>query len=303
MSDYLIIDAHVHTYPSPEIGLQAKQGHTHSSHCGTIEELVGIMEKGKIWRAVMANMTPVADMRDAALAMLPETLSAEQRRQAEREIEQNMIARLQRRNLWTCNMAQQNPCLVALIGLDPIMNPNLMGREIVDKVENQGAMGIKVQNAVQRFYPHDRRMWLAYETTAELGLPFLFHSGGVEPLAQFAEPRLFAEVAASFPGLTMVLAHLGMFYWKQAVELAKNYPNVNFDCSAAIGITEEEGGLSDEALTAMIREIGIDRVMFGSDYHWFDPISGIQRLLRLKLSDEERRLILGENARRVYKLS
>jgi len=42
--------------------------------------------------------------------------------------------------------------------------------------------------------------------------------------------------------------------------------------------------------------------MFSSDYHWFDPISGIQRLLRLKLSDEERRLILGENARRVYKL-
>ncbi len=48
MTDYLIIDAHVHTYPAPEIGLQAKQGDTRSDYCGTIDELLPVMEKGLI---------------------------------------------------------------------------------------------------------------------------------------------------------------------------------------------------------------------------------------------------------------
>ncbi len=74
MADYLIIDAHLHTYPTPEIGLQAKQADTPSNLCGTIDELLPIMDKGQISRAVMVNMTPVADMKDAALARLPETL-------------------------------------------------------------------------------------------------------------------------------------------------------------------------------------------------------------------------------------
>lgn len=303
MANYLIIDAHVHTYPSPEIGLQAKQGDTHSDHCGTIDELLPIMDKGDISKAVMVNMTPVADMRDAALANLPETLSEEQRQEAEREIDQRLIGRLERRNRWTCEVAKENPRLIPFIGLDPVMSPELMTEEILDKAQNHGAKGIKLQSAAQRFYPYDRRLWLAYETAAQLGLPVLFHSGGIEPLAQFALPKHFEEVASSFPQLTIVLAHLGWGYREQCISLAKSCPNVSFDCSGIIGMTEVEGGLSDEDLASMIREIGPQRVMFGSDYHWFDPIQSIERLLRLNLTEEEKRLILGQNALRIYKIA
>ena len=302
MSDYLIIDAHIHTYQSPEIGLQAKEGDTHTDYCGTIEELLTIMEKAGISKAVMVNMTPVVDMRDAALSKLPEALSEEQRREAEREIDLRMIQRLERRNLWTCEVARENPCLVPFIGFDPIMSPELMRKEILDKVKNHGAKGIKFQGAVQRFYPYDRRLWPAYETAAELGLPVLFHSGGEEPQAQFALPKHFEEVASRFPQLTVVLAHLGWGFYPQSISLAESCPNVKFDCSAAIGVTEDEGGLSDEDLLSMIRKIGVQRVMFGSDYPWFDPIQGVQRLLKLDLTEEERRLIFSENAIRIYEI-
>ena len=40
MSEYLIIDAHVHTYQTREIGLQAKQGSTTTDYAGTIDELL-----------------------------------------------------------------------------------------------------------------------------------------------------------------------------------------------------------------------------------------------------------------------
>lgn len=303
MTDYLIIDAHIHTYPTPEIGRQAKEGDTHSDYCGTIDELLPIMDKGQISKAVMVNMTPVADMKDAALAKLPETLSEEERQQAEKEVDLRLIGRLERRNLWTCQMAKENPRLIPFIGLDPIMSPKLMRSEILDKVKNHGAKGIKIQSAAQRFYPYDPRLWLAYETAAELGLPVVFHSGGVGSLSKFALPQLFAQVASAFPRLTIVLAHLGLGYWDQTIALAKSCPSVNFDCSAAIGITQAEGGLSDDDLVSMIREIGVERVMFGSDYHWFDPIQSVEHLLRLDFRRKEKRLILSENVARIYKIS
>ncbi|MFQ5924585.1 MAG: amidohydrolase family protein, partial [Dehalococcoidia bacterium] len=297
-----IIDAHIHTYQSPEIGLQAKEGDTHTDYCGTIDELLNIMEKSGISKAVMMNMTPVAGMRDLALSQLPEALSEEQRREAETEIDLRMIQRLERRNLWTCEVARENPCLVPFIGLDPIMSPELMRKEILDKVRNQGAKGIKFQGAVQRFYPYDRRLWPAYETAAELGLPVLFHSGGMGPEAQFALPQHFEEVVSRFPQLTVVLAHLGWGFWQQSISLVQSCPNVNFDCCAVIAVTEDEGGLSDKDLLSMIREIGAQRVLFGSDYPWFDPVQGVQRLSRLDLTEEEKRLIFSENAIRIYEI-
>ncbi len=87
MADYLTIDAHVHTYQTREIGLQAKQGSNITDYAGTIDELLPIMEKAGISRAVMVNMLPLADMRDAAIATLPGGLSPSERESAIKEID------------------------------------------------------------------------------------------------------------------------------------------------------------------------------------------------------------------------
>jgi predicted TIM-barrel fold metal-dependent hydrolase len=42
--------------------------------------------------------------------------------------------------------------------------------------------------------------------------------------------------------------------------------------------------------------------MFGSDFPWFDPALAIERLLRLDFTQPEKRQLLAENARRIYKL-
>ena len=39
MPDYPIIDAHIHTFPRPEIGWQAQSGAGRSGHAGTVEEI------------------------------------------------------------------------------------------------------------------------------------------------------------------------------------------------------------------------------------------------------------------------
>jgi predicted TIM-barrel fold metal-dependent hydrolase len=300
MTDYKIIDAHVHTYQTREIGLQAKQGSTATDYAGTIEELLPLMEKAGISTSVMVNMLPLADMRDSAVERLPADLAGPERRWALTEIDDKMLSRLERRNQWTCLVGHEHPSLVPFINLDPLMDEGPMLSEIEAKVNNQKAKGIKLHPAVQRFYPNDRRMWPAYRAASELQLPVVFHGGGFASGVDFARPKHFAEVLGAFPSLTVVMAHIGMGFVEEAVSLAKTSPNLQFDCSAIISATTE--GHSDADLTGLIKEIGTERVMFGSDFPWFDPAEAAGRIVRMDFSETEKRQLLSENAVRILGL-
>ncbi len=302
MVEYLIIDAHVHTYQTREIGLQAKQGSNITDYAGTPEELLPIMKQAEVWHAVMVNMLPFAEMREAALAKLSAGLSDTERQEAIKEIDIRMLGRLERRNAYTCNLAKEHPSLIPFINLDPLMEEDAMITEILDKVNNHGAKGIKLHPSSQRFFPNNRRLWPAYRTAQQLRLPVIFHAGTFATTIQYAQPKNFFEVLQSFPDLTLVMAHLGQGFLNEAISLANTYPNLQFDCSAIIsGVAAES--VSDTDLTAVMKEIGVERIMFGSDFPWFDPLESIERLLRLDFSEREKQQLLSENAIRIYKLS
>jgi predicted TIM-barrel fold metal-dependent hydrolase len=292
--DFPIIDAHLHTYPTPEIGLQATQGQGHSGCNGTVEELLELMRRGNIEKAVMVNMTPVADMRDAALA----------RGRSEEEAQTLVIERLQRRNTWTCQVAREHPELVAFISLDPSMGDEDAAQEVRRTVD-LGARGVKLHPAAQRYYPSDRRLWSAYEEAQTRGLPVISHSGaaaegGIE--SPHARPRQFKEVLEAFPRLTLVLAHLGLGCLEESQEMAGRYPNLFFDSSAAINGTVETPPFPDEEAVEIVRRLGIERVLFASDWPWFHPHRDAERIDRLPLSNDQKRLFLRENALRVLRL-
>jgi predicted TIM-barrel fold metal-dependent hydrolase len=304
MPDYPIIDAHVHTFPRPEIGLQAQSGAGFSGHAGTIEELLPLMREGNIAKAVMVNMTPVFEMRQAALAKLPPDLSPGQRTDAEERIRLDLIGRLQRRNAWTCAVARENPALVPYISLDPSMDGVTMVQEIKDRVK-EGAKGIKLHPVNQRFFPNDGRLYPGYQKIEELGLPIISHAGTAAMIGdpeQHARPANFVDVLRNFPGLTVVLAHMAHGYLDEAVEVMQTYPSVYLDSSAVIEGTMPSHMLSDEDALAMLRRVGCDRVLFGSDWPWFHPIKDAQRIDSLPLTAEEKRLIFCENAQRVLGL-
>jgi len=304
VSDFPVIDAHVHTYRSREIGRQAMMGSGQTDYGGTVDELLELMARAGIQQAVMVNMTPVVEMADAAVAKLPADLSPAQRAEAEDDIRRQMIGRLQRRNDWTCEVAHQNPQLIAFISLDPSMSEADLVAEI-DLRRERGARGIKLHPANQRFYPNDRRLWPAYNRAQERGLPIIFHSGSF-PLGQqttdYAHPKHFPEVLSAFPRLTAVMAHLAFGDFAACADLARAYPNAFFDCCGVINGTEKQPALSDEEAAAALRQVGTDRVMFGSDYPWFDPVLDAARIGRLPLSDPEKRAVLHDNAVRILGL-
>ncbi len=287
-----IIDVHVHTFPTAAIGLQATGGTAMSGCAGTVQELLALMSVGGVDKAAMMNMTPVADMREAALAAghgPPD------------EVAQQMIERLKRRNDWTCATARDHPSLVPFISVDPSMGPEGVVAE-VHRCREQGAVGIKLHPSSQRFNPDGPRLWPLYAEAESLEMPVLSH-GGFFPMdpesSDHSRPRAFARILRAHPRLRFVLAHLGNGYIDESLAMAEEFPNLHFDSSSVIEGTVEPQQMSDEEAVALIRRFGAERILFGSDWPWYHPVRDIDRIEALPLSDEEKRLILGDNARRV----
>jgi predicted TIM-barrel fold metal-dependent hydrolase len=297
MTDYFVIDAHVHTYKTPEIGLQAMAGSGQADCNGTPQELLGIMREAGISKAVQVNMTPVREMYEAAIEKLPE----EDRKRGHLEIAGKMGERLKRRNRWTCEMAREHPELVAFPSVDPLMNTEEMVAELESCARECGASGIKLHPAEGHYFPRDERMWPVYAKAQELALPIITHGGlfMMSPDEPYTRPSNFEQILQSFPELTLVVAHMGHGFWDESVELAKKYSNVYFDTSAVVSGVEHLKVLSDDDATELIRQLGVERVMFGSDYPWFNPAIDLKRFLRLPLTPAEKEKILGENAKAI----
>jgi predicted TIM-barrel fold metal-dependent hydrolase len=304
MADYPIIDAHVHTYKSREIGRQAMAGAASTDYGGTPDELLALMQRGGIEKAVMVNMTPVFEMVEAALAKLPLFLAGGERAAEEERIRSEIIGRLQRRNEWTCAVGREHPQLVPFIGLDPSMG----GQELVAEVDRrvaEGARGIKLHPPNQRFFPDDPRLSPLYEHAQARGLPIVYHSGtfALGPgRNDHGHPRHFAKVATAFPRLTIVMGHMAFGDFDACAALAREHANVFFDCCYVINGTQKAPTLSDDEAAAAIRQAGAGRVMFGSDFPWLDPLLDSQRIQRLALSDDEKRAVLHDNAVRILGL-
>jgi uncharacterized protein len=205
--------------------------------------------------------------------------------------------RLRSYNDWVLGVADASPDLTALVATDPSALGGAAGADYLRECAERGARGIKIHPIVQGFAPTDPRLDPIYETCVELGLTVLSHSGHTRASSPPADPFAFAPVMEHYPDLHLLLAHLGGACWKQVVPFAAAYPAVSFDLCEIIAWTGAPGAPSSDELGRLIRDIGSHRVLFGTDFPWYELDRTVDQLMNLPhLSDEERRGILGENA-------
>lgn len=130
----------------------------------------------------------------------------------------------------------------------------------------------------------------------ELGLTVLSHSGSTRG-APGSDPFAFGVVLEAHPELHLVLAHLGGASWRQVLPFAVAYPSVSFDLCEIIAWTGAPRAPTTSELGRLTRDVGPERVLFGTDFPWYELDRTIDQLMALPhLSDEERLGILGENA-------
>jgi predicted TIM-barrel fold metal-dependent hydrolase len=168
----------------------------------------------------------------------------------------------------------------------------------VERMVQLGIRGVKLQPNFQAFAPDDRRLWPLYQA-AQGRLILLFHSGQeIKPLERIhATPESLARVHQEFPGLTMVIAHMGGYQLWEAVREHLVGREVYFDTSYC-----RDEDLSRDEFLELVRAHGAKKVVFGTDYPWGDPGRDIARLCELGLSEGELEAVAWGNAARLLGL-
>lgn len=129
-----------------------------------------------------------------------------------------------------------------------------------------------------------------FEEIERYGSFALIHSGD-KFVAANSSPYAIAEVAKRFPGTKIVMAHMGVWDWQDAIEVAGMYPNVLLDTSGS-GNTY---GMIEQA----VEELGPERVLYGSDFPLmpFEPL--VAKVTGCELPDDIKAMLLHENAERL----
>ena len=161
----------------------------------------------------------------------------------------------------------------------------------VGRIVELGLKGVKLQPNFQEFEPDDRRVFPLYRA-AEGKLILLFHSGQEIKAAPriYARPEALARVHRSFPGLTMVIAHMGGYQVWDEVREHLIGENVWLDTSYC------GGDLSGSEFLALIRTHGADRIVFGTDYPWGRPGKELDLMAGMGLDEGELEAICWRNA-------
>ena len=164
-------------------------------------------------------------------------------------------------------------------------------REARRCIEDLGLWGIKLHTWIQSaaLGAVTETMVALLEEAGRLRVPVLFHDG----TPPYATTRQIAEMARLAPGTTVVLGHAGLSgSVHQAVMAAREFPNLwlCFCCP-------KSGDLE-----YMVRNLGTDRIVWGSDGGFSSPLVMEERLddvLNSSLDDAQKGRILGGNAERL----
>ncbi len=308
MSDELIIDIHAHVYRTPEIGRQVTESLERATRWeGTIDELRAIMREAGIWRTVISMVSPTRAMREKALGELPTDLPRTAKEKAEGAIRDQMVEQMDHNNTWGCELGRTYPEVLPFINLDPGLMDAIAIRRHVREMVAKGSRGIALLPSLHGFYGNDRRVWPIYEIAQSFELAILAQTGDAGPRPaggrdHWGRPRYFGEVAASFPKLTLILAHAGQGYESEIAVLTRRHPNVYTDTSMRLARLGDPGKWNPAEAVTWLRLIGVDRVLFGTKWPFSDPKEEIVAIRKLPLTPDEQRKILGENARRALRL-
>jgi predicted TIM-barrel fold metal-dependent hydrolase len=176
----------------------------------------------------------------------------------------------------------------------------------------EGATGLKILPMYIGVYPDDPKMSVMWEeanrrelavltlAVAQIPAEGLARIGVNESYTDIHHPSRFEEVARSYPRLKLVLAHLGMGAEQDTIRLTNKYPNVFTDTSLRLHEIGQPDKWSLKETAELFRRIGIDRVLFASNYPFVSQADYVAVMETLPLNDEERRLIGYQNFDRVY---
>lgn len=176
-----------------------------------------------------------------------------------------------------------------ITAINPIKYGTKKALEEIDRTVNSLSFRcIKIHTIAWGLFPFSPMAEKMIVRAQELKVPVMVHTGG----SLFASPTHVDGVAAKYPDVTFILAHMGWVHnTAEAINVAKNHPNVCVETSWSAGFD----------IRGAIETLGVDRVMMGSDLP-DNTSTEIEKIRALGLTPSQEKKVLGENTKRVFKL-
>lgn len=168
----------------------------------------------------------------------------------------------------------------------------------IDYVVSLGLRGLKFHCEYQNFVVDDPHMLRIYDYALSRGLVLLHHAGsdpGYEAPYK-SSPKRFANIADAMKGGVIVAAHFGGHAEWDDVETNLIGKNIYLDTSMGFEYFPQDQFLR------IVKAHGVEKILFASDSPWSDAKTELAHLEKLPLSEHEKNLIRGENARHILKV-
>jgi len=169
------------------------------------------------------------------------------------------------------------------------------------RIAGRGVAAIKLHPHTQQFDATDARVLALCKRAGELGVVILMDNANIIP----GDSEKLFNLAVAAPQTKFVLTHIGgmNFRFWNIVPLARTakdfWPdNLHFEISATVVLAADSP--IEEEFVWTIRNVGVDRVVFGSDYPQLSLAQATAALERLDLTKEEKAKILYGNAEALF---
>jgi uncharacterized protein len=208
--------------------------------------------------------------------------------------------------------------IIGYLMLDPAQ-PN--APELVrEGVQRYGLKGVTLFPAMHHFHASDERLYPMYQAATDLKIPVFVHFGVLKVSIRdklglpnifdlrYADPIDLHKAAIDFPGLPFIIPHFGCGYFREALMLGAQAPNVYVDTSSSnTWLTYMPSHLDLKTVFAKTLQVfGPQRLLFGTDSNvfprgWRQDIlhQQVEILRELQTTQEAAAQILGGNIARL----
>ena len=189
-----------------------------------------------------------------------------------------------------------------LVGFAWIDNPRVHRsvKELEKTVKEMGLKGLKLHPGVQGFTPADPEILPLIRRASELNVPIFIHMAPFPPHGDYHNCLVehISVLWKRVPEATILIGHMGLQRFLDLLTIAP-LPRIYVETSWGLTLIADLYGI--DFATKFIRRIGVDNVVFGSD--WIgtnnERKAQLSIIQKMSLTREEKEKILGENIRKV----
>jgi predicted TIM-barrel fold metal-dependent hydrolase len=166
--------------------------------------------------------------------------------------------------------------------------------EVMEKYQDRDIFkGIKFASCIDLVNMDDERYGIMWEYARKKGLVILAHTWDLSttnPGQKYAFPTLLEGYLEKYPEVQVVMGHSAGRYEaiRQAVRIGKKHKNAYFDTSGDV--------YANHFIEYMVKELGSDRILYGSDYGMMDMRNELGMVLGAYIPIEDKENILFRNA-------